>query len=41
MYEQLSTHNLTLTAKAAEGRGEAVFASLREAPGFTEWSNPL
>ena len=45
VYEQLSTHNLTLTKKAARGGVEAAgeevaVASLSGAWGFTEWSNP-
>jgi len=51
VYEQLSMHNLTLTAKTARvgteqgmfGDGhaeETVFAQLVNAPGFSEWSNP-
>ena len=44
VYEQLSMHNLTLTAKRRVGDAytiDATFAELRDAPGFTEWSNPL
>ncbi len=41
VWEQLSSHNLTLTAKAPNGSWAAApFASLRNSFGFTEWSNP-
>ena len=47
VYEQLSTHNLTLIKKGGGGGGgggedggASTFAELRGAPGFTEWSNP-